>query len=802
MNTITQKNNESVSKFIKRSLAEKRQTKEDYTLLFNNGIELTTENYDANSKDSVEYLKKSFAEKSINDTNATSDERDHHFIVVSDSEDEQLEKDNDSKEGQEQIILDTQIIDPLKFLLEASSKKVHDEEHMAHITILQEQKHTLEENREKLMERLVHERDIDINNARFQKKQAEIIRDKKVALLETLIHVELNRIARLDADLNELSKNKIYEENQLRSLETSNDLDKMDEYEYQVRKEQIEKSIQAYEEYGAYLENKRNEYYKNMEELARDKKTVQDICKTQCKELLDIIRTKYGTEMDENNKMISRFENIPELITINQSIQEINRELARLERNPEDIYQNIQEMMQRREDPEIVEQEVELLTLTVAAPQIPGILKKDQQAYKTTTEKIAELEESLEKVQTRYQSNDYFNQKLMIEDREEIALLERGIAIDNETAKLLEAELQRYEEQKQLPKLQTHLKRLQRTILSNKKFLTYLVSNSEEYRATKEQIENLLAQEKNIIDKIEEIQKDGKVSNPRQIKNNLDNIHQSIREQLADKRKLEEKDYIDLESKTHDSIQIRVLKKQIKQLKEQQQYLGIHTVEELKTGIMRDYRNSLHIKETSSENIVDGTEITYKEANRELLKSIREHSFKLKAMQALKEIANAVATKFIPLEEEVKEHIEYEDDKFVDTIEFKPQDPYNQEQEEEVESVREPKNEFSGIESMLEEALEEYVNETPRIDINDFHYDEEQKPNKYIMDNNSIIDYTVNNQNIIEPGRYYAILDNQTPKPVTLEEAQDYIDQGIEVISTYEDEGGSIGTLHISERSR
>ncbi len=778
LNLIVQRSDESIIDFAKRAILSAQNSKNESIFKFADGIEVSSKDVDLEDKFAPNILAVTY--EIAKSTEAKKTEKQGSI-----KEQEII----DTAENDTKIELDTEIINPLQFLLNATTEKYHSEEQRQQIEQLQGQKKQLLANKEELVKKIVMERDIDMKNSHVEKKQAQEIKAAKLERLAKSITLQEEEIASLEKEIEEQQNSATYKKEKEELAKLAEQIEKQSTstgskglmYAYVAKRQLLEKSVAQHEEYIRYIESKAMEHHEKIESLQLEMKEVSDQYREQVKNILANITSKYGEAENQNGKMVSNFENIPDIIVMNQSIQNVENELTRLQRNPEEIYAHITELMQNGADVELVREELGLLAATISNPLISGVLEKDKETYQVSTDQIYSLEQQLEELEKKYNTDPYFKQKEMIQDREEILLLKKGIQRNEAQIKLLEKELQRYEDQKQLPNLKAQLERLQNSIRSNEELVDYLVAGSEEKQATEDLIERLKVQEKNVIKNIRGLQKDGKVANPQQIQKNLEYEKQSIRTQNAKITELQEKDYTDTEAKKRDANKIQKLKQRIQELTEQTKYLGMHTVESLQESILEDYTKTLENQGlTISEEEI---EEIYEEPSKGLLAKIKQINFKKKAMEALSNmvIALAVATHIMPTiaASQITE---------IDPKDVMPTTTTQSEQPaEENITVDNSLNadEVSNLESMLVSALEDYVTEPIQDKIVSTR---EVAP----MENTTIP------QESYEPGKFYAIVGN-APIAVNLMEAQNYIDQGYEVVSTYQEEDGQLGFLHLGE---
>lgn len=792
LNLIVQKDGESIIDFAKRAIVSAKNSENESIFKFSDGVEITSKDIELDDKFAPNMLAATYEiAKSINPK-----KQEENILPIDLDENLVVPRQADDIKSDPVIELDIQITNPLQFLLDATTEKYHSEEQQRKIEELQEQKKQLIKNKEELVKKLVGERDIDIQNSKLERIQNKKVKIEKIKIIDKSIRSQESEITSLETersiktDSEEYKNAKIEFDKIVAQIENQkSSLTRGALYAMEARKQLLGKTIASHEEYIHYIDSKIMECHEKVEALKEEKKEVEAQYREQAGNILERISSKYSTTIDENGKMVSNFDEIPDIVVMNQSIQAVENELARLQRNPEEIHAQIKEMMERGADVELVREEVSLLASTISNPQISGILEKDKESYKTTTEKIQSLEAKLHKLEETYRTNPYFKQKEMIQDREEIKLLKKGIQKDQAQVELLEAELQRYENQKQIPNLKAHLEQLQASIASNQDLLAYLVPESDEKIATEDLIERLQIQERAINRSIQELQKNGKVSNPRQTKKNLEDKKTSIRVQKAKIKELEEKDYTDIDSKKKDAERIQKLKQKISDLKEQAKYLGVHTVESLQESILNDYEKTLKNQGlTISEEEIEEIEETYEEPSKGLLSKLKKTGFKKKAVAALKSIVIAVTIMAKAMTTYAKGEIAEIDPKEI--VADVTQESDSKEETVDTNTPEKVVDEYSDLENMLVSALKDYVIEPAK----------EDTISKEVTPKVEPIENTVQPEEGYQPGRFYAIVGN-TPIAVNLSEAQNYIDQGYEVVSTYQEEDGQLGFLHLGETS-
>lgn len=857
--TIVQRKDEALEDFVKRALTYKQENQKDYNLVFNNGLDLTTENYELDQENLMEAIKK---ELDAQKTHKGEEPGLTNTVVQNENEDVlafttrayeaakekngnvtlrfqngielstkgynledvqtpnllaafyegQTEKtEEELKEIQKNLearatVLDTDLTDPLQFLLDASSKKYHSEEQQGAIEELERQRNQLLENKEKLLAKIVRERNIDMNAAKALHREAEIKKSRKLEKINRQIDFANATIEGYEKALESIQQDEIYSSFQEQLEAVQKQLAEQQEnestYELQTREILLQAKLDSRDDYINYLEAGITENQEKVEELNSEKQQLEKEFKEECQGIIGNIERKYGKTVNKNGTKVSEFDSIPEVLTMNQSIMTIEAELARLQRDPEEIHAHIQEMMQLGQDPELVAEEVQLLASTIKNPIIYGLLVKDQNEYMSADEQMKNLEAELAEVEARYNENNYFNEQAMIEDKSVIELLEKGIQQGYRKEEVLETELQRYEEQKRVPEYKKELKKLQSVIQTAKASLDYFSPDKKAATTAQEHIDNLKEKEQELKDKINRAEANGKVSNPRTIHRNLDNTRQFIREQIAEKKELETRNYIDVEARARDRQRIEELNKAIEELKIQKDYLGIHTVEELQEKIVERYRKELQVSS-------DELEGTYEDAPASLLDKIKNNQFKEKARAAFAKLtgkAKEVVETIKAGAQEVKEALDVKS-KLVETFkkdidEIDPEEVIKEEEEKKEDIQQEPNveeaeeidsftekdqeiEEFSSLEKMLEGALGEYVegkesskeNITPVI---------EENKNRMVLEN-------------VMPGMLYAIKNGVPEALSSFIEAQECIDQGIEVVSTYETEGGGIDFLELQK---
>ncbi len=815
--TVVQKASESEDDFIRRAIDIANKNDEIEFLKFSDGIQIPLKEFDLQSPLALNYI---------------SGEHIKQKTLITQG------KPNIQENDQKVETVLEEVKDPLKFLLDASSKKYRSEEQQKKLHELEENLSQLEKNREDLIELKKKEREEDYQNVKAWKKTVLEINTQKLVSIKQMINSENRQIQKLKKQLEEARKQAAEGKEDLKKAreEFENPKFSSDEtddvlYIPSSQIELLEWKANNLDEYVSYIADSYMEHIEKLERLTSEQSKIEHSYKEEYKNSEDEFRKKYGIDsLDENGKFESKIENIPEIVEIDKRISQIKNDVAKLQRDPQKIYDEIQMMMRQQRPPEEVEKEIDLLIATISSSEIEGVFKQDQSSYESTEKEIQKIQIQMSELEARIEADQYFKQQEMMDDREEKVELKKEIQNYENVMEHLNSELQRYEEQRKLPELKKTLKQLNKAIEANKKSIKYLVLDEDDLLLQNQTIDNLYKQANRIEIRIHKIQETEKVVNPRQIQRNLEKYEQQSREA---KQRIEEidgkdrMDYKDFEARRKDVETLHKLQEKSLQLEQQQNYLEKHSPEDLKERILEDYKKSVYY--ISEEEISSITPPT----SQALLEKIKSFSFKKKVRAAIIAIVAAVtslgAFKTADYNSSLAEVKAIESQENVDI-----------ENEEEKKEVPESSSEISsqidieqGQENITEEhpvledsPVEEDVDEAE--DVSDLEKDftdafsvfvngpEQAALNKVVdgVDNTvyataedalkeqnpmHAITTSANWENAV-PGGIYAMVDGQVVA-IPYDQVQNYIDQGYEVVSAYENDEGSLGFLHLDNTS-
>jgi len=817
---IMQNEGEDEFEFIQRAVQETRESNLPKILKFLDGVTISTTDYDLDDKIVANIM---FAEynKKLGEVLAETESKLESFVDTIN-----------------QFELNSQITDPLQFLLDASNQKYNSEEQKSKTLQLKKQKEDLKQQQDELYNRLTVEMSKDVAIADQQKKiLATELKNRKEAL-ELTIKSNEHVVEELKKDLQEQTAKMAEEQENLQTI-----IEKIEalkatpnakfEESYYKEKETCQGWINAYEEYIDFVNKELAEHEENIKrartgiaEAAKDAKGKQEIINNN-------LNSKYGSVVYKDGKLCLSLDKVPEWKKLTEKRLEIESQLAKLERNPQEIHDNIKKMMLNRESEELVAQEIDLLISTIANPQIKGVLKGDESKAQSTNEQIENLENELGRVKDRYNNPDsYFNQKEKIADTQEKNDLETEIQEFERDIQSLEEQLRIHEKQKKLPKLKKRLKIVQRQIKEQEQELEYSLSDDERLDIETD-IDNLKHQEARLNERINSITKYGKIPNHWQIQRQISSLRYAIDQNRSRIIELEEKsseDYFNYEEQTRDKESIDKLEQELEELRNQQKYLGEHNVEDLKNQILESYNKALNgrANENNSEEVsdeelnniseseeVDDEELLeYEEAKPSLLQKIKSSITKSKVKKAFtacvmmlliavggkayfgnsdaktEEVATNISSELEDTDASIDGTIGEKVSQEVEKI-AKEQVQEVEKQKQSEEKVETPvEEESSDLEKMAEDALQDVLDGTSNV-VYDNAYDAARNENsKYILSEGAQ-DAWAN----AEPGKFYAMNQEGKMIQVSLDEATDYMEQGYQVVSTFENEGGTIGYL-------
>lgn len=690
----------------------------------------------------------------------------------------------------------------LKLLVDAAIKKYHDNNNNKDkIQEINNRLPQLEEQRKSTVDqlKLESEKDLAVLNTKIDtivkaKKQMFQTWNQEIDTLRNKITEdekdrEEQKILR-QAELDELEKVSA----EYISLRNDPNASIKAQLKLEEKKEKIEKWVEAFNEYLEFIDREIEERNARISDLETKKQQLNASNKKEIDALFEEFSEKYGS-LDDNKQI--NIEAHPTVQLYTTEIENLKAQQHFLEKNPEEIYNNIVEMMNQQEPPEKVEEEIRDLASLLESEEVIGVLPWLGVKHEKLLSDIEALKQEKNLVQIKLAGEpdnkyiNYIKQEEKIKDQEEIDLYtKQNEEYEKEIASLTE-ERNQLQKQKILPSLKNRVRSIDRQIKQKEKELK-LTRSEDEKVIIEETISSLNTQKQINLKKIEQLEAKKVKKLDYQLKREIEELHILIEENLNSINILENKtdeEYIDIEAREKDAKFILIAEKQIKNEEKQQIALENHKSETLIDLIMDDYKKSLkvvnHAKEIDEEELED-----YEEAPKGLIDKIKSSSFKKKMAIALATIAT-VAITVLGITQLGKNKNETTIEPPI-TIETTDEETVVEEEKETkevaIEEKKETEIEESSIEQALEDALQDMVSGSVVYESADDAINE--------TDEKKVIDY-VDLWKEAQPGKFYIMLDGKPLELNSLDDAEDYYRQGYEVAASVQNDDGTLGFLQV-----
>lgn len=749
---IIQMENESNEDFVRRVIDVVKKTDKQYELMFLNGKVLKTENYD-------------LKEENFNIN-----------LIISDIE-KQVTPNNKNE-------IDTEITQYIDFIEAILLKQRKEQEAKL------EQK--LQDLNKKLEQEKLRIEKLNTKLSKFAKNQTEIIKkleDDKLSILdEKIVKIEEEIKASLDAikikekefqQENQLLEDYQSQLNQCKNAENPN-IELIEELEEKI--ENQTKIVENYQEHLNYLKQENNKLNDDKTENLLKRKEIQKEAHKKLVEIKEEIESKLG----RLNGSFLDMNNVPTIQELKSKISNTNIKLANLKQQVN--FNKVRELISNKASAADIVTELNNLIAGYEQEKIEnelGLKISIENREKEIRKKKNRLNQIQEKLSSR---NNYLNQDEIEKDQQEKKEIENFNEELEQEITLLEEQLDNLET---IPHLKSKLKTFKRSreFLENKLENAVLDDEIEIIENYQRRIEKLKSKEEAINEKIENLK--GTLSAKTLLtKALIDRKLKKLREQKRinhkNKRMINNKtneDYLDEETLLKDETELNMLNTELEELKNTKNEVQIVTMAELVSETAAKYMEISNKFEDDQEEIELEEPIErYEDAPKSLIEKIKTIPFIKKATKAIAGIVASVV---------IISGISIVTDNDKSNIEVITEEENKDEKEDIISEVEEKTNiEESTIEESVRKAqdqtLEEIIADGKEADVYQDVFSAASNVNEKRVGINT------SSWESATPGAIYAVKDKEKVK-INLQDAENYINEGYDIVSAYVNDGEIIG---------
>lgn len=745
-NKLIQNKDEDIVDFLERALNEIVSNKKEYTLEFNDGIEIETKSYDI---------------------------KDFNFDINTIIEDYKALKEKSNSSSFTSLIFQ---------YLEFLEMSVNEEK--------QAQIQTISQNTEELNLRLITEKDSLERINKILKIESENQRKSITSYCE-------NRIKSIDLITKNMQNElKIVKEQlELKKQALATAKDKLDKYNEELNdSREKENAANTYQlEIRVFMQKERVELYQsqvydleeqikrldfNLKEKIDEKKEIAEETIDKLQKLKDEVESKIGP-LDKNSPE-SFIENSPVIKSIK----------AKIEKNEKKIHEfsqlvtldNVKKIIENKGSTAELMEELNKIIAGIQDEKVEntiGIAISEE----VRNTNIRQLEEEIENLQEKLNENsNYIDQEQYEEDQEKVKSLNEKLQDVEDKIKEITDQLNDYET---LQKNKYDLKNCRKKIKKLEDLMS-IEFDSDVYKKYEERVNELKEKEKELIETIDKLNSEitfktsiGKSLLEKKLKK-FKGKRFDIRREIRHIDEKTEEDYLDDEQQIKDETELNRLETKLTELKNQKIENKTITFGELITEISLQYQRTLNPNQ--NEELEEPVE-SYEEAPKGLLQKIKSKEFLKKARKAFVAIVTGVSIIAVGLVNHKKQSDDVVtkqtvEDNFdeVEEIEIDLEEPV----------IEDAKDTKSTIEEAQIDAIDKIRNEGSDGTIYKDVYSASNGENPYRVGQN-----TASYENAT-PGSMYALKDGERVK-ITVQDAIDYMEAGYEIVIAVENENQVIG---------
>lgn len=563
---IYQASNETEFDFIQRAIEQMKNDHEKYSLVFLNNITIPTYDYDM------------FDPLTANIINAEYNAR-------------KIEK--------ERVVeLDPTIIETIDLIAKKAEENLHSQ-NQGRIAELEEKLATLEKNRGDLISNIYTKfaRDAKDLNDKFSRmfknekrkiSRLNIEKQPKNELLEIYskdLSEQQERLkiekALLDAKIAE-EKNIVNHPEMLTSETYQKEAARL-----KAEREKLEWAIESYQEYIEYISGEVTRLEIEINNIDEQISNIKNENLRRVNLERSAFESRYGMMQGDKKP------NVNEIVTvkdINKEIEKVKGELSFYTEEPAKLKDEIITSMRNGEARENLAKKLSNLALLVGEPTIKGVL--DKKEYANIQETITATQEKLKEVEERYNKNDYVDQaKKAEDDKIKARIIERQKEYQAKIEGLQENK-RVATEKKRLNSVKEELNRVEHLLEVNEERRQNLAKcNPEKAKAYEAAIKDLKQDQKDLQQKVENIQSLPIVKPIMLINGEIQRLENKINEDKAFAELLEKNDYTNHEAKNQDKEMIETLNKNLEALEKTSKKLEENNIEQLISRILDSYEN-------------------------------------------------------------------------------------------------------------------------------------------------------------------------------------------------------------------